>query len=30
VHKERESNCIAYVEVVFGNQEVDYLGNGGL
>ena len=22
VHKERESNCIAYVEIVFGNQEV--------
>ena len=22
VHKERDSNCIAYVEIVFGNQEV--------
>ena len=22
VHKERESNCIAYVEIIFGNQEV--------
>lgn len=22
VHKERESNCIAYVEIVFGNEEI--------
>ena len=22
VHKERDSNCIAYVEIIFGNQEV--------
>ena len=24
IHKERESNCIAYAEVVFASQEVDY------